>query len=78
MASIIVLLLHRRAATEVETVFLIFQIPKKGKIYSVNEGNAKHWDQPTTKYVENAKFPKDGKSPKSLRYIGRYPPEVWN
>jgi fructose-1,6-bisphosphatase I len=46
------------------------KIPKKGKIYSVNEGNAKHWDQPTTKYVENAKFPKDGKSPKSLRYIG--------
>lgn len=23
------------------------QIPKKGKIYSVNEGNAKHWDEPT-------------------------------
>jgi len=46
------------------------KIPKKGKIYSVNEGNAKHWDRPTTKYVENAKFPKDGASPKSLRYIG--------
>ncbi|XP_024391965.1 fructose-1,6-bisphosphatase, cytosolic [Physcomitrium patens] len=46
------------------------KIPKKGKIYSVNEGNAKHWDGPTTKYVENAKFPKDGSSPKSLRYIG--------
>jgi hypothetical protein len=28
------------------------QIPKKGKIYSVNEGNAKNWDRPTTKYVE--------------------------
>lgn len=27
------------------------QIPKKGKIYSVNEGNAKNWDKPTTKYV---------------------------
>jgi fructose-1,6-bisphosphatase len=46
------------------------QIPKKGKIYSVNEGNAKNWDKPTTLYVANAKFPKDGTSPKSLRYIG--------
>ncbi|XP_058191475.1 fructose-1,6-bisphosphatase, cytosolic isoform X2 [Rhododendron vialii] len=45
-------------------------IPKKGKIYSVNEGNAKNWDGPTTKYVEKCKFPKDGSSPKSLRYIG--------
>ncbi|KAG0589278.1 hypothetical protein M758_1G008600 [Ceratodon purpureus] len=46
------------------------KIPKKGKIYSVNEGNAMNWDAPTTKYVQNAKFPKDGASPKSLRYIG--------
>ncbi|KAL2650235.1 hypothetical protein R1flu_018363 [Riccia fluitans] len=45
-------------------------IPKKGKIYSVNEGNAKNWDEPTTRFVEKAKFPKDGSSPKSLRYIG--------
>ncbi|PON83051.1 Fructose-1,6-bisphosphatase [Trema orientale] len=46
------------------------KIPKKGKIYSVNEGNAKNWDGPTAKYVEQCKFPKDGSSPKSLRYIG--------
>ncbi|URE24705.1 Fructose-1-6-bisphosphatase [Musa troglodytarum] len=46
------------------------KIPKKGKIYSVNEGNAKNWDGPTTKYVEKCKYPKDGASPKSLRYIG--------
>ncbi|KAL5195293.1 Fructose-1,6-bisphosphatase, cytosolic [Glycine soja] len=46
------------------------KIPKKGKIYSVNEGNAKNWDGPTTMYVENCKYPKDGSSPKSLRYIG--------
>uniref|UniRef100_A0A7N2QYS0 Fructose-1,6-bisphosphatase, cytosolic n=1 Tax=Quercus lobata TaxID=97700 RepID=A0A7N2QYS0_QUELO len=46
------------------------KIPKKGKIYSVNEGNAKNWDGPTAKYVERCKFPKDGSSPKSLRYIG--------
>ena len=29
-----------------------FQIPQKGKIYSVNEGNAKNWDEPTKKYVD--------------------------
>ncbi|KAH8930806.1 hypothetical protein BDL97_20G000100 [Sphagnum fallax] len=46
------------------------KIPKKGKIYSVNEGNAMNWDKPTTLYVANSKFPKDGTSPKSLRYIG--------
>ncbi|KAK2393156.1 Fructose-1,6-bisphosphatase, cytosolic [Trifolium repens] len=46
------------------------KIPKKGKIYSVNEGNTKNWDEPTTKYVESCKFPQDGSSPKSLRYIG--------
>ncbi|KAK7364240.1 hypothetical protein VNO80_12751 [Phaseolus coccineus] len=46
------------------------KIPKKGKIYSVNEGNAKNWDGPTAAYVEKCKFPEDGSSPKSLRYIG--------
>jgi len=45
------------------------KIPKKGKIYSVNEGNAKNWDKPTTEYVNNCKFPKEG-SAKSLRYVG--------
>ncbi|KAK4433760.1 Fructose-1,6-bisphosphatase, cytosolic [Sesamum alatum] len=46
------------------------KIPNKGKIYSVNEGNAKNWDNPTTKYVENCKFPNDGSPAKSLRYVG--------
>ncbi|KAL9682330.1 hypothetical protein QQ045_014126 [Rhodiola kirilowii] len=46
------------------------KIPKKGKIYSVNEGNAKNWDGPTAKYVEKCKYPEDGSAPKSLRYIG--------
>ena len=46
------------------------KIPNKGKIYSVNEGNARNWDAPTAKYVERCKFPQDGSSPKSLRYIG--------
>ncbi|EOX97430.1 hypothetical protein QUC31_015694 [Theobroma cacao] len=46
------------------------KIPKKGKIYSVNEGNAKNWDEPTTRFVEKCKFPTDGSPPKSLRYVG--------
>lgn len=33
--------------------FSSVQIPKKGKIYSVNEGNAKNWDTPTAKYASN-------------------------
>lgn len=53
-------------------LYSFLQIPKKGKIYSVNEGNAKNWDGPTTQFVEKCKFPKDGSSSKSLRYIGRY------
>ncbi|CAM8998861.1 unnamed protein product [Rhodiola kirilowii] len=46
------------------------KIPEKGKIYSVNEGNAKNWDEPTAKYVKKCKYPEDGSAPKSLRYIG--------
>ncbi|KAL6492946.1 hypothetical protein OROGR_032705 [Orobanche gracilis] len=46
------------------------KIPRKGRIYSVNEGNTKNWDGPTAKYVEKCKFPKDGSPAKSLRYIG--------
>lgn len=46
------------------------KIPSRGKIYSVNEGNAKNWDPATTEYIESVKFPKDGKPSYSLRYIG--------
>ncbi|KAE8654376.1 Fructose-1,6-bisphosphatase, cytosolic [Hibiscus syriacus] len=46
------------------------KVPKRGKIYSVNEGNAMNWDEPTTKFVEKCKFPADGSPPRSLRYIG--------
>lgn len=46
------------------------KVPKKGNIYSVNEGNAKNWDGPTAKYVEKCKFPSDGSPAKSLRYVG--------
>jgi fructose-1,6-bisphosphatase I len=46
------------------------KIPSRGKIYSVNEGNAKNWDPATTDYIKSIKFPADGKSSYSLRYIG--------
>jgi fructose-1,6-bisphosphatase len=36
--------------------YFLVQIPKKGKIYSVNEGNAKNWDAPTAKYVDLVLF----------------------
>jgi fructose-1,6-bisphosphatase I len=41
------------------------KIPKAGKIYSVNQGNAVNWDAPTTAYVAECQ-----KRVKSLRYIG--------
>lgn len=45
--------------------------PAKGKYYSINEGNALGWDEPTGKYVEylKQKNPATGR-PYSLRYIG--------
>eukprot|EP00899_Mesostigma_viride_P001204 jgi/Mesvir1/11084/Mv09874-RA.1 len=45
------------------------QIPPRGTIYSINEGNAGLWDAAITKYVHDSKFPQKGK-PKSLRYVG--------
>ncbi|CAG8596844.1 7391_t:CDS:2 [Diversispora eburnea] len=46
------------------------KIPPRGKIYSVNEGNAKYWDEACTEYFHSIKFPPEGKSPYSARYIG--------
>ncbi|KAL1919454.1 uncharacterized protein VTP21DRAFT_2147 [Calcarisporiella thermophila] len=47
------------------------QIPARGKIYSINEGNAKYWEEPVKHYIESLKFPKDEKkSPYSARYVG--------
>ena len=47
------------------------RIPKKGKIYSINEGNERSWDEGTRRYVQHLKD-KDKASgrPYSLRYIG--------
>ncbi|ODQ53467.1 fructose-1,6-bisphosphatase [Saitoella complicata NRRL Y-17804] len=44
-------------------------IPDSKAIYSVNEGNAKYWDEPCTEYFNSIKFPSEGK-PYSARYIG--------
>ncbi|GBC07381.1 hypothetical protein RclHR1_07420005 [Rhizophagus clarus] len=38
--------------------------------YSVNEGNAKYWDESCTENFQSLKFPPDGKNPCSARYIG--------
>jgi fructose-1,6-bisphosphatase I len=45
------------------------QVPQKGKIYSVNEGNSMFWDDACKEYFESRKFPADGK-PASARYVG--------
>lgn len=46
------------------------QCPRRGKIYSVNEGNASKWDAVVSGYVHQMKYPRDGGAPCSLRYIG--------
>ena len=47
------------------------QIPKQGKIYSVNEGNYEYWDEGTQRFINYLKSKDNhlGKS-YSLRYIG--------
>ena len=47
------------------------KMPEKGKIYSVNEGNAASWDEGTSKYIQYLKqTDKETGRPYSLRYIG--------
>ncbi|CAG8480786.1 6827_t:CDS:2 [Acaulospora colombiana] len=48
----------------------MIKIPSRGKIYSVNEGNSKYWDEACTEYFQSLKSPPEGKSPYSARYIG--------
>ncbi|MFO7767508.1 MAG: class 1 fructose-bisphosphatase [bacterium] len=45
------------------------KIPERGKIYSINEGNALYWKDHTTRYIEHVKCGGDGR-PYSSRYIG--------
>lgn len=45
------------------------QIPKRGKIYSVNEGNYKWWDSGVKKYI---KYLQEEDKPTNRPYSGRY------
>jgi fructose-1,6-bisphosphatase I len=46
-------------------------IPPRGKIYSINEGNASKWDSGTRRYIDYMKEDAKGDGrPYSLRYIG--------
>ena len=46
-------------------------MPKRGSIYSVNEGNYPYWEAPTKKWVQALKGTNNpGGRPGSLRYIG--------
>ncbi len=47
------------------------RIPRRGKQYSVNEGNAKRWAPEVRQYVDYLKTPsEDKRRPYALRYIG--------
>jgi fructose-1,6-bisphosphatase I len=41
------------------------RIPKRGKIYSINEANSLEWDEPTKEWINNFK-----KKKASSRYVG--------
>ncbi|EJD06062.1 inositol phosphatase [Fomitiporia mediterranea MF3/22] len=46
------------------------KIPARGKIYSFNEGNSTYFHPPVVNYLNSIKYPTNGKSPYSSRYIG--------
>jgi fructose-1,6-bisphosphatase I len=47
------------------------RIPRRGKQYSINEGNAKRWAPELQQYIDYLKTPSaDGQRPYSLRYVG--------
>ncbi len=47
------------------------QIPRRGKIFSVNEGNYKYWDEGVRRYVDHLKTPDlEAGRPYTARYIG--------
>lgn len=45
------------------------KIKPRGKIFSINEGYAKYWDEATKNYIKSKKDPESG-SPYGARYIG--------
>jgi len=47
------------------------EIPKRGKIYSVNQANSHNWDKPMQDYIQDIQEGKgETKTPYALRYIG--------
>lgn len=47
------------------------KVPRKGAIYSVNEGNSLYWEEPVKQYFNSLKYAaEEGESPYSARYIG--------
>ncbi|VDK43361.1 unnamed protein product [Anisakis simplex] len=46
------------------------KIPKKGSVYSVNEAYASTWSKGMSEYIRTRKFPEEGHSKMSLRYVG--------
>ncbi|CAB3399244.1 unnamed protein product [Caenorhabditis bovis] len=46
------------------------KVPEVGKVYSINEGYAKHWSKGLTEYVRTRKFPEEGKKGMNQRYVG--------
>uniref|UniRef100_G3PNL2 Fructose-1,6-bisphosphatase 1 n=1 Tax=Gasterosteus aculeatus TaxID=69293 RepID=G3PNL2_GASAC len=46
------------------------KIKTRGKIYSLNEGYAMHFDPAVTEYLQKKKFPQDGSAPYGARYVG--------
>ncbi len=46
------------------------KIPDRGKTYSVNEGNSKYWLDGCKAYFDSIKYPAEGSSPYSARYVG--------
>uniref|UniRef100_A0A3B4AU35 Fructose-1,6-bisphosphatase 1 n=1 Tax=Periophthalmus magnuspinnatus TaxID=409849 RepID=A0A3B4AU35_9GOBI len=62
--------IYKKALGEFILVDRDVRIKKKGKIYSLNEGYAMHFDPAVTEYLEKKKFPKDGSQPYGARYIG--------
>ncbi|XP_015790657.1 fructose-1,6-bisphosphatase 1 isoform X1 [Tetranychus urticae] len=44
-------------------------VPRRGKIYSINEGYESQWDPVVKAYVHSKKYPKSGK-PYGARYVG--------
>ena len=47
------------------------KMPEKAKIYSINEGNYKYWNQGLKNYIKYVQAAEDrGREPYSLRYVG--------